>query len=307
MLSVLPGAPTAGADVARYAVAWNRVQPRQDELRWHYYDRVYEQMIRVGLRPILTLGNAPLWAQDCLPPEPINSCYYVSAPSARWVGTFAQFAVQVAHRYPQAAAIEVWNEPNWAAYWGADPDPALYAQMVRETANAIHASGSSIPVLVAGGAPFGETAKDGSHWGYADFLEGVYMHGGVGEADGVAHHVYFGRDSDVLLRFRQQVARVKAVMRANGDSDLPVWITEIGVSSAEQFDTTGQAFALAYLYSVARRIAGLSAFIVHRYMDAYDPAANAIEARGVVDADGALKPAFCTLAGAREMPVPAGC
>ena len=38
----------------------------------------------------------------------------------------------VAQRYPEAAAIEIWNEPNVHWFWRPRPDPARYTELLVE-------------------------------------------------------------------------------------------------------------------------------------------------------------------------------
>jgi hypothetical protein len=258
-------------------------------------------MLREGVRPILILAYAPCWAQD----EP-RKCSQVGAPAANNVGEYAEFAALAAQRYPQALAIEVWNEANWTHFWRPKPDPALYSRLIRAAADAVHRTGTGVPVITAGTAPLANDSADGTAYSFDGFLRRVYQEGGIGAADAVAHHIYFGDVKDRILTLRQQVARVRAVMEAHGDSGMPLWITEVGLSSTEETDLQSQGDGLAEIYNTLRRLENIPVVIVHTFIEGQDAIQDGIDHRGVIDTQGNAKPAYCALGRVREV-VPPSC
>jgi hypothetical protein len=289
----LDEARSIGAD-PRFSISWEDVELTPDKYRWDFPDRLFQFIRHIRLHPIVNLVNAPCWAQELPAPCPVTG-----APTAANVNQYAEFAALVADRYPEIAAIEVWNEPNWTPYWKPLPDPALYGEMVRAVADAVHAVNPSLPVLVAGNAPLGQTTADGANWAYDEFLQAVYETGGIGGADAVGHHVYFGQTANYTYEMRRQITRVRAVMSSNGDGDLPIWITEIGVSSEPSLGEEGQALALGVLWHTAARIPNLPVFVVHRFLDTSDPDIGIEDYRGLYGLDGNPKIAFCVLGAMR--------
>jgi hypothetical protein len=300
-LAQIGRATAIGAEVARYTIQWSGVEPSRDRYDWPVYDQVYANLVRHGVQPVLIVGYAPCWAQD----NP-RDCSLVGSPSGDEIDEYAEFAAAVARRYPKAFAIEVWNEPNWSHFWAPKPDPLRYSRMVRAAADAVHATGTGVPVILAGNAPLANDWENGKGMSFDGFLRRVYDEGGIGRAAAVSHHIYFGKVRDRVLTMRQQIGRLRAVMAAHGDGQLPLWITEVGLSSTEETDIDGQGPGLAQIYETLRRIENIPVVIVHRFFEGQDPLGPGIDHRGIIAADGDPKPAYCALAHAREV-IPPGC
>lgn len=121
-------------------------------------------------------------------------------------------------------AIQLWNEPNNAAYWDAtqDPDSAVFAAMTAraaQTARALFPAGQG-PRLVLGGLAPGET--DGAEW-----LARLRDRGTLAHVDAVAVHGYpLDWSLWPLSDWPRVVNEVKTA--AGG---LPVWVTEAGAST----------------------------------------------------------------------------
>jgi polysaccharide biosynthesis protein PslG len=230
----------------------------------------------------------------------------VGSPSGEEIDEYAEFAADVARRYPKALAIEVWNEPNWKHFWAPKPDPLRYSRLVRAAADAVHATGTGVPVILAGNAPLATDWDNGKGMSFDGFLRQVYEEGGIGRAAAVSHHIYFGKVRDRVLTMRQQIGRIRAVMSAHGDASLPLWITEVGLSSTEETDLHGQGPGLAQIYDTLRRIDNIPVVLVHRFFEGRDALGPGLDHRGIIAADGDPKPAYCDLARARGV-VPASC
>jgi hypothetical protein len=301
VLSQLNKAVALGATTARFMIAWSAVEKTRGNYTWGAYDQLVSTMLSQGVHPLLIAYGAPCWAQ-----EHPNDCSPVGPPSASEVDDFAHFAALVAQRYPQALGVEIWNEPNWSVFWAPKPDPARYSAMVRTSAAAIKAQGSKVPVIVAGDAPLANSSPDGTKIAFDEFMRDVYAAGGIGQADAIGHHLYFGAVDDYILNMRQQIARLRGVMASHGDGEMPIWITEIGISSSEETDLQGQGTLLAQLFTTLRRIQNVPVVVVHRLMDARDSLTGGFDDRGLLDSNGNRKPAYCALAQALGVN-PQGC
>lgn len=65
-------------------------------------------------------------------------------------GEWQEFLEEVARRFPQAAAIEIWNEPNLSGFWKPEPQPERYAGLVASAYEAIKAADPGIQVIAGG-------------------------------------------------------------------------------------------------------------------------------------------------------------
>src|SRR2546430_2989072 len=130
---------------------------------------------------------------------------------------FARFADAAVRRYgrggtlwaehPDVPAVpvsawQVWNEPNFKAYWPSGPNPAAYTAMLRAVSAAIRGADPTAQV-VAGGLP-----ESYSGMPVADFVNGMYAAGAKGSFDVLAVHAYArsaGQTIGILANARKGV------------------------------------------------------------------------------------------------------
>jgi polysaccharide biosynthesis protein PslG len=298
-----------GGNVIREGITWRVLQPTPggDPSTWDWstFDAVYSQAIAAGLRPVFTFRNAPCWAAPapCRPnaPNPV-------APA--FVDEYAHAAAQIALRYPQSLAIEIWFEPNSDTFWGGPADPTAFSALVGAAADAIHATGTGVGVYSGGLAP-GSAAADKIEFG--EFLSQALDAGGVQRADAIGFHAVTEtpfKPGDQLTkgylgRLRTQLQTMNAGLSDHGTSK-PIVLTQLSYSSAPGFYTEAQqAEALVSSYELVRRIGEVPLVIVARLLDNGD--GSKVQGFGVLRSDRAPKPAYCDLAAARGVAAPPGC
>jgi hypothetical protein len=134
-------------------------------------------------------------------------------------------AYQSAHPGAQPRPIVSWqilNEQNGRAYFGARPSPRLYARALRVTARAIRRVNKRAEIVLGGmfATPRGKGSM--TSWQY---LRRLYRVKRVKRFfDSVAIHPYAGN----LKGVRQQIVRIRRVMRRNRDRKAGLRITEFG-------------------------------------------------------------------------------
>jgi hypothetical protein len=291
----------SGANIARTGLFWDAVQPTSVNVHnWAIFDALYSQMLSRGVRPLFILYAAPCWAQA-------GSCRQGAHPSAEYYDELADFAARAAQRYPQAAGIEVWNEPNYEIYWGGTPDPESYGEMLKAVIPAIKAANPEMPVVTAGLSPHQHDVADAM--AYETFLRRAYATGGPQLADAIGTHPYPLRQyhEDFLGAIRIDLFRYFRVMSEYGEASKPMWITETGVSNEgegeEDYSHEQQADALTRIYTVIRRIDHpIPVAVFHRFADQPGSAREKERGYGVVSGGGSPKPAYCAMAAARDLP-----
>jgi hypothetical protein len=301
---------TGGANVAREDLNWGTLQPNPggDPSTWDWasFDALNAGFARVGVRPVWTLIDAPCWAAS---PSPCDENRTNPVARAR-IGDYANVAAAVARRYPASAAIEIWLEPN-GKFWGADPDPPLFSDLVGAAADAVHATGTGIPVFSGGLAP-GRKAPDKMEMG--EFLAAALARGRIQAADAIGFHavsdVPFKPSTDptvgYLGRMRILIQELNDVLAAAGTAK-PIAVTQLSYSSAgpRAYTEAQQAEALVSSYETLRRIAGIPIAIVEGLLDNGD--GSKVSGFGVLRSNRSPKPAFCQLAAARGVSPPSGC
>ncbi len=168
----------AGATFARLSVNWDQVAPEGKDVpsgfeprnpgdpryRWQTLDDEIRAAHAAGLRVILDIQGAPLWARGKLDyrgnrydgpfePSPSALADFATAAATRYGGSFGGL--------PRVRYWQVWNEPNLTAYLvplekkGRLYSPLWYRSMVNAMADAVHAVHRDNVVVAGGLAPFG--------------------------------------------------------------------------------------------------------------------------------------------------------
>jgi Cellulase (glycosyl hydrolase family 5) len=289
-------AAQGGATTSRVTVDWNYVQPGPQYWVWSAYDAIYKADLAAGIQPVFELAYAPSWAWADGVTCSAN-CLYPPGPSH--LSDWGRFAAAVAQRYPQLAAIEIWNEPNIKRYWLSGLDPAYYVSVVRAARDAIRTAGSNVPV-VAGALGNGPLYDSADAMSSRTFLGRMYAAGLKGNADGISVHDY---PSDMDLGwFFKTLTELRDVRDYHGD-DVPVWMTETGVTTTgttpDNLGDYGQAVLLPRLYGLARQMPDVRAVIVHTMVEPTRYALGSAERGfGMIDASLVPKAGFCALAAA---------
>lgn len=139
-------------------------------------------------------------------------------------------------------AAMIWNEPNNKSHWDPeiDPDWVKFAEMARTAAQAIRAENSSLPRVLGGISPIDPV-----------FISKMGDRGVLAELEAVAVHG-FPLDWNLwqIGEWPAKIAEIQAV------TDLPVWVSEVGVSSfgAEEVQAWGLRRTAELLAGRAPRI-----------------------------------------------------
>jgi hypothetical protein len=278
----LRAARAIGASVVRLSVDWAGIAPRKtrgfdptDPADPHYYWPVLDGAVRTatadGLEVVLTLNNAPSWAEG--PGRPRN------APFGSWrpqVSALAKFAGAVAERYdghfpdplhkgaklPRVGIFQAWNEPNLPYYlspqWvrgrhgGWVPEsPILYRAMLNAVYAAIKPVTPDATVLSAGTAPYGRPPGVSSMTPVLFMRELLCLHNAAlqpepcpdpAHFDGYDAHPYSVTPTlparaaeDVSVPDLGKLQRIVGAALRSGRllpaGPKPLWITEIGWES----------------------------------------------------------------------------
>ncbi len=219
-----------GADVRRMPVPWKDVEPVPGGFAWDQYDRIYRDIVSNGLRPLLVAYASPCWA------SPGTKCAAVhdGPPDPAFDQFWSRYVRELAARYPEAVAVEVWNEQNFLPHFQPEVDPARYTELLKQAYRAVNDVNSRMAVVSGGLLASPLSGPDG----IADyeFLEAMYRNGAAGFMDGIGIHPY-----PITLRERgtsrydpnvvtQTLDRLRAVRDAAGDNS-PLWVTEVGAST----------------------------------------------------------------------------
>lgn len=215
----------AGLVWLRQPIRWAKIEPERGQFRWDALDHAIEAARLRGFKLVAVLETSPAWARP--PDTPAET-------PPREVTDFAAFADAVARRYQNDIAVfQIWHEPNLSAQWGNRYiSPAEYTLLLKNAAIRIRAAQPQATIMAASLAPTLE--KNNLNLNEPDFLQGMYDAGAApyfdilgAELFGFHLPVEESTPNPNELNIRR-VELLRRVMRANGDTDTPIWATAFG-------------------------------------------------------------------------------
>jgi Cellulase (glycosyl hydrolase family 5). len=238
----------AHMDLARFDFSWASSEATKGTyLYFGKLDSVLDAIKARGMRAVITVIETPAWANGGAGKfaPPTNPADY-----AHFMGLLAQ------HTAARSGMVwEIWNEPNDSHFWTTGPNPAQYAAMLKAAYAAVKANDSNATVL-GGSIVFNDLP----------FLRGMYSAGAGNSFDALAIHPYTaGRaptdTSNAWFSFSTSVPQFNGVMAAHGQSK-PIWITEMGWSTAQVSDAT-RATYMKTAVAIARSWSNLRGFAAY--------------------------------------------
>ncbi len=234
----------AGVETVRFGLNWASVEPHPGSYDWAATDQTIGGLAAHGIEPLPLFAATPAWVAPEVTTPPLGGpraerawTEFLQAAVDRYRpdGTFWQPAPDggpspfhaLCHCDADPIPItawQVWNEPSLVHYFTPSPSVTRYAELLRISHDAIKNEDPRAQIVLAGLPGF---PKEGALTAW-QYLGKLFDQRGVeDDFDVVALHAY-ARDIDQL---QLQVRKVRAVMRQNGDTSKPLWITELGWGS----------------------------------------------------------------------------
>jgi hypothetical protein len=158
-----------GATYIRVVAYWRSIETSARVYNWSALDKVVNGAVAAGLEPIVTIWQAPSWAENSVMRQKLlNQGLSVNAGTVLPdPAKFAAFATAAASRYKgKVTHWEAWNEPNLTHFLAPQWDgtkwltPAHYRSMVNAFAAAVHTVDANNIVIAGATAPFGKVAPN---------------------------------------------------------------------------------------------------------------------------------------------------
>jgi xylan 1,4-beta-xylosidase len=192
-------------------------------------DRIYDQLLDIGLRPIVEIGFMPRdLARD--PSKTVFEYDAIISPPRdweRWESLVSDLTAHLVDRYGldevRTWGFEVWNEANLEVFWAGTPEE--YLRLYDVTARAVKGVDAQLPV--------GGPASAASGW--LDLLLNHASRSGS-PVDFLSTHTY----GNAPLDLRPLAAR-------HGFPGLPLWWTEWGAHASHFNNAHDSVWSAAYL------------------------------------------------------------
>jgi uncharacterized membrane protein YgcG len=241
----------------RSSLLWSVVEVRRGVRNWGPYDQVFADAARARIRILPAILSSPTFAAKRYqyPPR--------TRGALRAYVTFVRDAVRRygrngsfwrAHRelpYKPVVAWQVWNEPNYPAYWFRRPSAKQYVRLLKLSRTAIRRVDRRGKVVVAGIA----NTKHGVS--YLRYIKALYRAHAGRYFDVMAVHPYAATPAGFL----GVVKRTRALMRRYRDNRAPIWVTEIGWATGGKVSRGTRRFKTS-LRGQAKRLRGTYALLL---------------------------------------------
>ncbi len=294
-------AARVGVQLVRWDLQWKYVETERGRLEIRPpWDRAVDRLRAAGMESVLILDYGNRFYDDADKPR---------SPEA--IAAFARYAAFVAaHFKGRVRHYQIWNEWNSKIGKTSRGNAAEYAALARPTYRAIKQVDPGATVIVGG---FSSSSND-SIVGYGvreSTFEDLLGLDVPSFGDVLALHPYVvyrdgpWRSLDGFNRLL--TATMRRIRATPGLEDFPIYLTEIGWTSAVRSERgvtrEEQARNLESALETARRL-GIAATIVYELIDGNDDPKDPEGNFGLFDFRGAPKPAFdAVVAGGIERPV----
>lgn len=277
---------------------WRDIEPTRGEWHWQEPDFAVRAANYYGLGIIIRLDHPPDWAI-----RPVTGRGMPPIDLA----AYADFVATVARRYRgQVQGYIVWNEPNLSLEWaGRPPDAAAYTALLCRAYLALKVADPTVTVVSAGLAPTngGDAALDDRL-----FLQEMFKAGAEACFDALGAHAYgFGHPPDAPHGAHAglnlaRLADLREVAVKYGRSTKPVWLTELGWTTAgvgaDAWQTVSVEQQANYLAGAWQRIVDewpwVQVVTVWKLSQGL-PETDEMAGYSLLSADGSPKPAYDAL------------
>ncbi len=218
-----------GIRYLRQSFAWSELEPQPGVFQWDRADAIVNELDRHGITLVAVLHRSPVWARapgaegafDAPPTDP---------------GAYERFIQEFVTRYgAKAPFIQIWDLPNRPDHWGGKAaTPSDYLGLLARGFNAARSANPNVSVILAELDPFPGPGAPAD----LSFLRGLYAAGGAPFFDVVAARVDGGnrtpydRGVAAAAPSLSRATLLRALMRANGDDQKPIWGTHYGWRAA---------------------------------------------------------------------------
>ena len=223
---------------------------------WGSTDRYVDAVHSRGMRVLWILATTPDWA----------AAPGYSGTWAPWAkpAQFGEAARKVVERYYTrgVTVYEIWNEPNYARFFGdihgrayTETDIAIFAGMMKAAYTGMKTQQPGATIIGPGLAQAGSYQQGGGNGWINDqrFLEKLYANGIKGYFDALSYHPYGDFHSGASAsryydyagaaddwvgwnKLSQTPNSIRSIMIANGDGDKKIWATEIGAPAKRDYE-----------------------------------------------------------------------
>jgi hypothetical protein len=301
----------------RFEIPWGNIDPSPaaGDYNWAATDALVADAARNGIKLLPFFYSTPAWVAKDLDRQRCSDtkCFPFAPRSRAALRAWQTFVADAASRYgpngefwaqnPQLPdepirAWQIWNEQNSPSFYRPKPKAKAFAKLLDASSRGIKSVDPGAELILGGmfGTPLGGRKPGISAW---EFLERLYdVKGAKNDFDGVAPHPYAAK----LKKVRAQIDLLREEMRAGGDRNAELWVTELGWGSGGPRNPLnrglkGQASRLRQAFKFfarKRRSWNVSTVVWYSWQDNLDDPSLCVwcPESGLLTASGEEKPSY---------------
>lgn len=241
--------------IMRNSLLWDHIENTNGTFVWGDHDNVVNGCISAGLTNQLIVVGSPNWANSGSDKYVVPGTSVTDSAFTTWVSNYVTWITTAATRYKgKCTRWELWNEEDQGFFWKPTPNPVMYAYWANAIQNALLAVDPTNIVCFGGLAgltagpvyPYGSTG--------IQFYNQVCSAGFLAKG-AVAAHPYSNGAPNVNVSGQDSftdIAKLYSAMQAQGQGNLPMWLTEWGwASGGSNSDSTIAGWVTTSLNMIA--------------------------------------------------------
>ena len=216
----------AGFQWFRVDGSWADMEPEQgvyNASKLNRLDMVLNEAKKNGLNTYILLFSTPRWVSE----KPDDADFWAYAP--RDLQSWRNYVRFIAERYKGRVTYwEIGNEIDWV-FWRSSPKQfAEYLKAAYETLKTVDPCNQVIMSGLAFDGTYVYRYRPGAE---ENALQKLYDAGIKNYSDILAIHPYAHSWYNQTVKSLDAINNFYSIMKANGDGDKPIWITEMGEST----------------------------------------------------------------------------
>ncbi|MFH1150154.1 MAG: beta-galactosidase, partial [Actinomycetota bacterium] len=219
-----------GVQWVRIGAGWAKLEPSAGRFEFSALDAMVGAARSHGMSLLVTVTAISPWGSTKAPAKAGKQSYMAASPPAE-MNRYSAFIEAVVARYRgQGIAWQLENEPNAPAFWSGTLDQ--YLELLKAGYAAAHRADPEAVVLPAGLACgfSGKQTLESDLASTRSWYDAIMDSGAFDALD--AHDYYPPEQNNPFgLTFRGYLREVRGWMEAKG-VDVPLWVSEAGISSA---------------------------------------------------------------------------
>jgi GH35 family endo-1,4-beta-xylanase len=280
----------------RIPIRWRIVEPTKGNWDFSAIDRVVN-MIPDDIQILATLMSIPEWANG-MNPAKTEGWFDVYPPKdiSDWEHYVSQTVQKYKHRIKH---WEIWNEENGVDFYRPLPEAKAYTELLKVAYKSAKTADPDCVVVLGGLQMNGIIPNPWSNVKTSNYLEDLYKAGAKQFFDVCNIHPYAlpSEGADYMMKMTKDTL---SLMSQYGDSEKPLWITEVGCGATSQDAEEIQAKLLAYTFEAASKEPQIKRVFWFLLRDMQNDLLGPEGSMGLFSYQGRPKPAFQAFLSAAE-------